>query len=67
MGSVLFYILYIGYGISGDFRVIAHSWPFVAEIVGTPCQVIDLQIFARSVSILNLLFHVYVFLGESCY
>ncbi|XP_065916559.1 exonuclease mut-7 homolog isoform X2 [Dysidea avara] len=41
----------LGYGIAGDFRVIAHSWPFVAEIVGTPCQVIDLQIFARSVKV----------------
>ena len=40
-----------GYGIAGDFRVIAHSWPFVAEVVGTPCQVIDLQAFAHSVSI----------------
>ena len=29
----------------------ANSWLFVAEIVGTPCQVIDLQVFAHSVNI----------------
>ena len=34
-----------GYGIAGN------CWPFVAEIVGTPGQVIDLQVFAHSVSI----------------
>ena len=42
----------IGYSVTGDFRVIAHTWPFVAEIVGTPCNVIDLQSFAHSVRVL---------------
>ena len=41
----------VGYGITGDFRVMAQTWPFVAEIVGTPCSVIDLQNFAQSVSV----------------
>ena len=29
--------------------MMANSWPFVAEIVCTPCNVIDLQSFAQSV------------------
>lgn len=57
----MLYVMYIadytlGYGITGDFRVMAHSWPFVAEIVGTPCNVIDLQNFARSVRNLSVEF-----------
>ena len=35
--------------------MMAQSWPFVAEIVGTPCNVIDLQNFAHSVRIIIIL------------
>lgn len=53
VNTLWYLVTTIGYGITGDFRVMAHSWPFVAEIVGTPCNVIDLQSFAYSVRILS--------------
>ena len=46
--------LFPGYGIEVDLHMLARSWMFVADIVGCPERVVELQTFSRMVRSLAL-------------
>ena len=43
-------VLKLGYGLDGDMRMLAKSWPFVVDVIGSPKRMLDLQIFEKLVS-----------------
>ena len=43
-------VMKIGYGIDGDLRMLAKTWHFAVDIIGTPKKILDLQLFVPTVS-----------------
>ena len=43
-------VMKIGYGIDGDLRMLAKTWHFAVDIIGTPKKILDLQLFVPIVS-----------------
>jgi hypothetical protein len=42
-------VMKLGYGIDGDFRMLAKSWNFAVDIIGSPKKILDLQLFVPAV------------------
>lgn len=42
-------VLKIGYGVHGDLCMLAKTWHFAMDIIGSPKRVLDLQIFVQEV------------------
>ena len=42
-------VLKLGYGVHGDLCMLAKTWPFAMDVIGSPKKVLDLQIFVQEV------------------